>query len=293
MGVGDQEPLRAVPRRLAFEPDQVPRLNTGPANNPPPDTPLASESAPAARAGGVASDLRTQRAGSGIPLRLGRFRYSAVELLIVLVLFFLSAPFIEKLPGGDLIEAILATLLMVSAVMVVGGQPGTFRNALLLLVPAVLGKWAHHFWPSLLLALTYLVAGSALFGYVVAHLVRFILRVQRVDANVLCAGLSGYVLLGMLWVPFYLMAAKLDPSAFTLSQGAGSTMDSFNCLYFSFITLCTVGYGDVVPVSKGARILAITEAVAGLFYMAVLVSRLVAIYSSNPAPNETSPGKDR
>jgi len=47
------------------------------------------------------------------------------------------------------------------------------------------------------------------------------------------------------------------------------------------MTLCTVGYGDITPVSKGARMLAVLKAIAGLFYVAVLISRLVAIYSSN------------
>jgi uncharacterized membrane protein len=57
-------------------------------------------------------------------------------------------------------------------------------------------------------------------------------------------------------------------------------MDGFNAFYFSFITLCTVGYGDVTPVSKGARMLAVVEAITGLFYVAVLISRLVAVYSA-------------
>ena len=56
------------------------------------------------------------------------------------------------------------------------------------------------------------------------------------------------------------------------------------------MTLCTVGYGDITPVSKGARMLAVMEAISGLFYVAVLISRLVAIYSSSQpaAPPEDS-----
>ena len=57
-------------------------------------------------------------------------------------------------------------------------------------------------------------------------------------------------------------------------------MDGFTALYFSFITLSTVGYGDIAPVSKAARMLAPMESVVGLFYVAVLISRLVAIYST-------------
>jgi voltage-gated potassium channel len=103
-----------------------------------------------------------------------------------------------------------------------------------------------------------------------------------VDVNVLCAGLSGYLLLGLLWMPAYLLIASVDPGSFALKapSGTDAQMDGFHAFYFSFITLCTVGYGDVTPVSRMARMLAVTEAITGIFYVAVLISRLVAVYST-------------
>ena len=137
--------------------------------------------------------------------------------------------------------------------------------------------------PGLLSPLAYLVPATLFFGLVVAHILRFVLRTHVVDANVLCAGLSGYLILGLLWVPVYVLVAQVDPRAFVISGGADARMDGFRAFYFSFITLCTVGYGDVVPASKVTQMLAIVEAITGLFYVAVLISRLVAIYSSTAA----------
>jgi hypothetical protein len=57
-------------------------------------------------------------------------------------------------------------------------------------------------------------------------------------------------------------------------------MNGFNGFYFSFITLSTVGYGDITPVSRIARWLAAMEAMTGLLYVAILISRLVGLYSS-------------
>ena len=57
-------------------------------------------------------------------------------------------------------------------------------------------------------------------------------------------------------------------------------MNGFTGLYFSFITLSTVGYGDIIPVSEVARMLAIVEAMFGMFYMTLLIARLVSLYSS-------------
>ena len=59
-------------------------------------------------------------------------------------------------------------------------------------------------------------------------------------------------------------------------------MDGFNAFYFSFVTLSAIGYGDITPVSRVARMLAVTEAVTGMFYVPMLVARLVSIHSSRP-----------
>ena len=80
----------------------------------------------------------------------------------------------------------------------------------------------------------------------------------------------------------YLLLAQLVPGAFTISASAepGRFMDAFDALYFSFVTLCTLGYGDITPVSRLARMLSILEATTGMFYMSMLIARLVALYSS-------------
>ena len=216
-------------------------------------------------------------------------RYSAVELLVTLGLLFVTSPFVEDLPQGDQIEALLLTLVMVSAVIAVGGQRKTLIIALMLLVPALAGKWLNRFRPDLLHPAIFLVASTLFFGFVVAQLLRFIVLARRVDANVLCAGVAGFLLLGLLWMPAYAAIARLNPHAFSLpsTPGAPATLDGFSAFYFSFITLCTVGYGDIAPVSKVARMLAVLEAITGLFYMAVLISRLVSVYSTAPPAVET------
>ena len=72
--------------------------------------------------------------------------------------------------------------------------------------------------------------------------------------------------------------------AFNTTTGTNETMEGFNAFYFSFITLSTVGFGDITPVSKVARMLAATEAMTGLLYVAVLIARLVALYSTPKSP---------
>jgi len=239
----------------------------------------------------VQSSNPDRRSRGAIPFRFSAFRYSGVELLLALGLLFLVTPFVEELPRGQLVESILLTVVMISAVLAVGGRRRTLIIALLLLGPAVLAKWINHLKPEIIPPELFMGVSVVFFLFVIAQLLRFILLAPRVDANVLCAGISGFLMLGLLWMPAYLLVAQMSPGAFVMGHGAspGETLDGFNAFYFSFITLCTVGYGDVAPVTKVARMLTVLEAITGLFYMAVLMSRLVAVYSASTRPPADDP----
>lgn len=223
-----------------------------------------------------------------------RPRYSAIGLLGAITLLFILTPFLDGLPRGWAIEPLVVSLVMLSAVPALGGDWRTLLVSLLLLTLALGGEWTHQLRPGLLSPLIRLVPAMTYFAFVAVLLLRFVLRAPHVDINVLCAGVSGYLLLGFLWIPAYLLVAQVNPGAFFLSAGSksGTTMDSFLAFYFSFATLSTVGYGDIVPVSRVARMLAVSEAITGLLYVAVFISRLVAVYSSaRLSPPETAPAE--
>jgi hypothetical protein len=157
------------------------------------------------------------RGQSALPL--GAARYSAVKLLVAPGLLFVSAPLVQDLPHGDLVESVLLTLVMVSAVRVVGSRRKVLILALVFLTPALAGKWINHFRPDLLHPAIFLAAAVAFFVFVITRLLAFIVRAPRVDANVLCAGVAGFLMLALLWVPAYAAVARLNPHAFTLSAG--------------------------------------------------------------------------
>jgi hypothetical protein len=219
---------------------------------------------------------------SAAPRRIGLHRFSAAEFLIAVVLLFVVSPFVELIPGGNLIETVLITLVLVMGVLAVGRRRRTLVVAVILALPAFIGKWVNHFRPDLVPAEFFLVAGLLFVVFVVAHLLGFILRAPRVNSEVLCAGISTYLLLGLSWSFAYLLVAQLAPDAFFLNNGTttGHSLHGADAFYFSLITLSTVGYGDIIPVSNVARMLAAMEAITGSLFVAVLIARLVALYSS-------------
>jgi uncharacterized membrane protein len=93
-------------------------------------------------------------------------------------------------------------------------------------------------------------------------------------------------MLGVIWAVVYTIVAMANPHAFSGIQAPDGRGWDSGWLYFSFITMTTLGYGDVAPVSAIARTLAYLQAIFGQFYIAILVAGLVGAYI-------TSRGRER
>ena len=107
-----------------------------------------------------------------------------------------------------------------------------------------------------------------------------IFKARIVTLDAIGYALCTYILLGTVWTLFYAPVAELDPHAFSQPMDQPGSTPGAMLVYFSFVTLTTLGYGDISPVSNLARSLAILEALTGTLFLAVLISRLVGSYSS-------------
>ena len=109
-----------------------------------------------------------------------------------------------------------------------------------------------------------------------------------VDGNKIIGAVCIYLLLGLIWTTLYLIVAELVPGAFN-GLGDGPWDETFpDFVYFSFVTLSTLGYGDISPLAPVARFLAFAEAIVGQFYIAVLVASLVGIRISRQSSEPRS-----
>ncbi len=137
----------------------------------------------------------------------------------------------------------------------------------------------------------------AFFGFAAVVIVRFLFRSKRITFDLICASLCAYLLLAIAWAHVYSAVAVAQPWGFRLPESLGTQPEDFRtggdfgvvALYFSLVTLTTLGYGDIIPLSSSARILASLEAVIGQVYLAVLVARLVGLHiaqATHHAPHD-------
>ena len=90
------------------------------------------------------------------------------------------------------------------------------------------------------------------------------------------AGICGYLILGLLWANIFSICEHFAPGGFQYSSGGAVSIEDGSILYYSLVTLSTLGYGDVIPCAPWPRMLAALEAVAGTLYLTVFIAALVS-----------------
>jgi voltage-gated potassium channel len=120
------------------------------------------------------------------------------------------------------------------------------------------------------------------FGFIALTELQAVLRQRTVTRETISMSISVYLLLGLTWGIFFIVLFDFRPHAFSFGGASppSEQLVSPVLIYFSLTTLATVGYGDITPVTLLARYAAVTEGIAGQFYLAILVARLVGMQMS-------------
>lgn len=218
-------------------------------------------------------------------------RHSA--LLASLVLLLGALPLGHAIVGGNIRFSVLLALVLTTAVIVNSHQRWIFWVTLVIGVGSVAGIAYSAYSGSEFVRVVSEIAGLVLLSLTTLVMVNSLLRVDIVSQDIVIGGICVYLLIGICFALSFIIMTDLNPG--TLLQGgepmvrslADSSTHATTLLYFSFVTLTTLGYGDVTPVSEMARMFAVGEAITGQLYLAIFVARLVALYamSSRRASN--------
>jgi hypothetical protein len=209
----------------------------------------------------------------------GSLRSLAISMVLLLLLY----PFLVQGTAQRIFMNILASAIFFFGISVVSYARHNLVFALSLAVPWFILSWLEVISPDPTLALSLASSVLALLFYAFTTVVifRFILRAKDVTGDVLFGAICIYMLIGGMWFLIYTMIEALQPGSFMYSAlGPGHAVEWTEFLYYSYATLTTLGYGDIVPVSLPAKHFAATQAIVGVMYLAIIISRLIGLFIS-------------
>ncbi len=213
------------------------------------------------------------------------FRF--ITLLFCLFGALLIPPFFEGQHFFNLIWKGIFTCSLLTALYALGGKRKLLLPGAILLVPTVATMWIDAVSKGSHLAY-YLdnITTIAFLGFVGFHLGAYVLNARKVSVNVIYASLCIYLLMGFIWAAIYANIHLYFGGAFNFAThehlniaSADTVMGYF--VYFSFVTLSTLGYGDISPINHVAQSWAVVEAMIGQFYIAIVLARLVSMHASS------------
>jgi hypothetical protein len=176
------------------------------------------------------------------------------------------------LPGRLLGDALVSLMLVSGAAAVADRQSMLIVSVIT--VPALLVRWTSWFFPTADLTVWREISTLATLVVLCGVVLALVVRRGPITARRIQGAIAVYLLLGFIWAEAYELVALWHPGAFTGSvHGSGS----LPWTYYSFVTLTTMGYGDIMPVHPLARAIAVLEALTGQLYLAIMLARLVSL----------------
>ena len=210
-------------------------------------------------------------------------------LLIALMLLVLAHPFFPAENLAHVVFLVTVSTVLVGAIWAVSRQRRVLVASLSLAAPTFTAAWLQHFIERRWLTAVYLVLGALFLGFTAVVVLRQTLEGAAVTTDTIAGAICFYILLGVIWALIYALIELTHPGSF-LDRGhpvgsAGHHSLVPELLYLSLVTLSTVGYGDILPITQQARMLAAVEGIIGPLYLAVLITRLVSLASPRPSPS--------
>lgn len=203
--------------------------------------------------------------------------------LFIIILGLFLAPFIDSLPVR-LLASLFFSLLMVAGVFSISRHPLARLLAAIVACSAIVLRWMTNFAPSP--AIQRWSSMVSLVFMVILTLVilsKVFSESGTVNMQRVLGAIAAYLLFGLTWSVLYGLLAQILPHAFshTAAGAMYSADDQATITYFSFVTLTTLGYGDITPTHEITRMFAIMEALTGQLYPATLLARLVSLEVSH------------
>jgi voltage-gated potassium channel len=205
-------------------------------------------------------------------------------LLASLVSLLVALPLFRGVPGGGLRFSILLCLVLIASVYVNSRQRWTFIVALVVGLAAVSSVAINASTGSPIARIVSTSLGLGLLSLTTFMMLNTLIQAVDVSQDTIVGGICVYLMIGLGFALAYMLAITLEPTALIhaghpIGEVSGdSSAQSAKILYFSFVTLTTLGFGDITPSGEMAQMLVTAEAIIGQLYIAIFIARLMSLY---------------
>jgi hypothetical protein len=221
--------------------------------------------------------------------RLGLSRHNApgrfTVLLVTILVLLVTQPMFSTHALAEVLTTVTIALVLLAALYAFSAMRTFFITALILIVPAMGTRVVLLFIENPTLEIIGALFSCMFLSVTVFGLVTRMFSVRTVTTETISAAICAYLLMAVAWAYAFAVLELRSPGAFSatlLQRPAGShvapllaSLHTF--IYYSFVCLTTTGFGDIAPISEGARSLSVMEAVFGQLYVAILIARLVSM----------------
>jgi voltage-gated potassium channel len=199
-------------------------------------------------------------------------------LLVSLVAIIFIYPAVAEHPLARYLLGFLFATTPLTGIYAVSDNRRVLIVGTILGIPALLSIIGHFFWDaSIVNDELYLTLIVVYYWFTTVAIIRNLFKRRKVDLDTILSAVSTYLMIGLSFSVLYMLTMFHTPGSFTVST-AGGVIQWHDMIYYSFVTLTTLGYGDITPLTPHARSLSILEAACGVMYMAILIARLVSEY---------------
>ena len=203
----------------------------------------------------------------------GKFLFLLTSILSLLIL----VPIFQGFIGIRVLMNIFLTAILISGIYAVSKKKTIPIIATLLALPMLASIWSIYFVKTHLLLLIGDCFGIIFVAFIVIIILSYIFKEREVTSNVIYGSIVVYLLIAIMWAFVYSVLETIHPGSFATGEGqieAGRRL----YIYYSFVTITTLGYGDITPTTDLANSFSFLEAVTGQLYIAILIARLVGIH---------------
>jgi hypothetical protein len=200
-------------------------------------------------------------------------------LLLSLIFLLLIVPAIEQSSMGAGLLRVGITAVLVSAAVATRRRKALLIVGLLFAGVAAPVSWMTMFFEQPALFLFSSILEGAFFVVMAVLILITVIRRHMATVHSIFGAITAYLLLGLAWAVVYWGIAVVDSSAFAMAGRVTEVRGFSQFVYFSFVTMSTLGYGDITPQSSAAQTLTWMQSVTGQFYIAVLVAWMVSAIS--------------